>query len=249
MKTQCMIAAIVGWALPLLAGQAQAVEIKVLASTAVKTTLEELGSQYEKATGNKIEFTFAPATVLKTKIDQGAAFDVAILTAPVAEGLAGEGKIATSHTTIAHSGIGVAIHKGAPKLDVSTTEAFKRALLNAKSVGFTAGGASGVYLKTLFEKLGIADELKTKLKLLPGPAGEAAASGEVEIGLTQISEILPYTNAELAGPLPADVQTYTYFSASVSAVTKDAELAKAFIKFLVAPSAIAVIKAKGMEPG
>ena len=249
MKTQCIIAAIVGLALPHLAGQAQAVEIKVLASTAVKTTLEELGPQYEKATGNKIEFTFAPATVLKTKIDQGAAFDVAILTAPVAESLAGEGKIDTSRTTIAHSGIGVAIHKGAPKLDVSTTEAFKRALLNAKSVGFTAGGASGVYLKALFKKLGIADELKTKLKLLQGPAGEAAASGEVEIGLTQISEILPYTNAELAGPLPADVQTYTYFSASVSAVTKDVELAKAFIKFLVAPAAIAVIKAKGMEPG
>src|SRR5476649_463338 len=127
MKTQCIIAAIVGLALPHLAGQAQAVEIKVLASTAVKTALEELGPQYEKATGNKVEFTFAPATVLKTKIDQGAAFDVAILTAPVADGLAGEGKIDTSRTTIAHSGIGIAINKGAPKPDISTTEAFKRA--------------------------------------------------------------------------------------------------------------------------
>jgi molybdate transport system substrate-binding protein len=249
MKTQRVITAIVGLALPLMASQAQAAEIKVLASTAVKTALEELGPQYEKATGNKVDFTFAPATVLKTKIDQGGAFDIAILTAPVADGLAGEGKIDTTRTTIAHSGIGVAIHKGAPKPDISTTEAFKRALLNAKSVGFTAGGASGVYLKILFEKLGIADELKPTLKLLQGPAGEAAASGEVEIGLTQISEILPYANAELAGPLPADVQTYTYFSAATSPATKDADVAKAFIKFLTAPAALAVIKAKGMEPG
>ena len=249
MKTQRIIAAIVGLALPLLVGQTQAAEIKVLASTAVKTTLEELGPQYEKATGNKVDIAYGPATILKTKIDQGTAFDVAILTAPVADGLAGEGKIDTTRTTIAHSGIGVAIHKGAPKLDVSTTEAFKRALLNAKSVGFTAAGASGVYLKTLFEKLGIADELKPKLKLLQGPAGEAAASGEVEIGMTQISEILPYANAELAGPLPADVQTYTYFSAAASTITKEADVAKAFIKFLTAPAALAVIKAKGMEPG
>ena len=249
MKTLREISAIVGLALLFLAGQAQAAEIKVFASTAVKTVLEELGPQFEKATGNKLAFTIAPAAVLKAKIDQGAAFDVAILTVPITDSLARESKIDTTRTTIAHAGIGVGIHKGATKPDISTTEAFKQALLNAKSVGFTAAGASGVYLKTLFEKLGIADELKPKLKLLQGPAGEAAASGEVEIGLTQISEILPYANAELAGPLPPDVQTYTYFSAAVSAASKEADVAKAFIKFLAAPAALAVIKAKGMEPG
>jgi molybdate transport system substrate-binding protein len=249
MKTQGVIAAIVGLALPLLAGQAQTAEIKVLASTAVKTTLEELGPQFEKATGNKVEFDFAPAAILKTKIDQGTAFDVAILTVPVTDSLAGAGKIDTARTTIAHSGIGVAIHKGAPKPDISTTEAFKRTLLDAKSVGFTAAGATGAYLKTLFEKLGIADELKPKLKLLQGAAGEAAANGDVEIGMTQISEILPYANAELVGPLPSEVQSYTYFSAAVSAASREADVAKAFIKFLAAPAALAIIKAKGMEPG
>jgi molybdate transport system substrate-binding protein len=249
MKTQGVIAAIVGLALPLLAGQAQTAEIKVLASTAVKTTLEELGPQFEKATGNKVEFDFAPAAILKTKIDQGTAFDVAILTVPVTDSLAGAGKIDTARTTIAHSGIGVAIHKGAPKPDISTTEAFKRTLLNAKSIGFTAAGATGAYLKTLFEKLGIADELKPKLKLLQGAAGEAAANGDVEIGMTQISEILPYANADLVGPLPSEVQSYTYFSAAVSAASREADVAKAFIKFLAAPAALAVIKAKGMEPG
>jgi molybdate transport system substrate-binding protein len=249
MKTQRVIAAIVGLALPLLAGQAQAAEIKVLASTAVKTVLEELGPQFEKATGNKVAFAFAPAAVLKKQIDQGAIFDIAILTRPLTDGLAGEGKIDMTRTTIAHAGIGVAIHKGAPKPDIGTTVAFKRALLSAKSVGFTAAGASGVYLKTLFEKLGIADELKPKLKLLQGGAGEAAANGEVEIGMTQISEILPYANAELVGPLPSDIQSYTYFTAGVSVASKEADAAKAFIKFLAAPAALTVIKAKGMEPG
>jgi molybdate transport system substrate-binding protein len=249
MKTQRVMAAIVGLALSHLAGQAQAAEIKVLASTAVKTTLEELGPQFEKATGNKVDFDFAPFATLKAKIDKGAAFDVAVLTAPVNDGLAGEGKIDTARITIAHSGIGVAIKKGAPKPDISTTEAFKRTLLNAKSVGFTAAGATGAYLKTLFEKLGIADELKPKIKLLQGAAGEAAGSGEVEIGMTQISEILPYANAELAGPLPSDVQSYTYFSAAVSAASKEADVARAFIKSLTAPAALVVIKAKGMEPG
>src|SRR5262249_12450521 len=157
-------------------------------STALKTVLEEVGPQFEKATGNSVAFTFGPAAVLKTNIDQGTAFDVAILTVPLTNGLADEGKIDTTRTTIAHSGIGVAIHKGTPKPDISTTEAFKRALLNANSVGFTAAGASGVYLKSLFEKLGIADDLKSKLKLLQSGAGQAAANGEVEIGLTQISE-------------------------------------------------------------
>src|ERR1700732_2875324 len=112
MKTRHVIVAIAGLALPFLSGQAQAAEIKVLASTAVKTTLEELGAQFEKATGNKVDLEFAPAAILKVKIDQGAVFDVAILTAPITDGLAGEGKIDATRTAIAHSGIGVAIHKG-----------------------------------------------------------------------------------------------------------------------------------------
>ena len=253
MKIQGVMAAIVGLALPLLAGQimagqAQAAEIKVLASTAVKTSLEALSPQFEKATGNKVDLTFAPAAVLKEKIDQGTAFDVAVLTTPIIDALAGAGKIDTARTAIAHSGIGVAIRKGAPKPDIGTKDAFKQALLNAKSVGFTASGATGAYLKTLFEKLGIAEELKPKLKLLPGASGEAVANGEVEIGMTQISEILPYAGAELAGPLPPDIQSYTYFSAAAAA-GKDADAAKAFIKFLAGPDALSVIKAKGMEPG
>ena len=246
MKIRYGIAAIAGLA---LAGQVQAAEIKVLASTAVKTTLEELGPQFEKATGNKVSVTFSPASVLKEKIDQGTAFDVTILTTPIIDSLASSGKVDTPRTAVAHSGIGIAIKKGAAKPDVSTSEAFKQSLLKANSVGYTAGGATGAYLKTLFDKLGIAEALKSKLKLLQGGVGEAVTSGEIEIGMTQISEILPHPGAELVGPLPSDIQSYTHFSASVSTASKETDAAKAFVKFLAGPPALAVIKAKGMEPG
>jgi molybdate transport system substrate-binding protein len=249
MNTKHAIAAFAGLTFSLLAAQVHAAEIRVLASTAVKTVLEELEPQFEKATGDKAIFTIAPAAVLKTQIDQGAVFDVAILTAPLTQRLVSERKVDTTVTSVAHAGIGIAIRKGGQKPDISTAAAFKRTLLNAKSIGFTAGGASGVYLKTLFEKLGVADELKPTLKLLQGGAGEAAANGEVEIGLTQISEILPYANAELVGPLPAEIQSFTYFSAGIAASAKEAASAKAFVKFLTTPEALAVIKAKGMEPG
>jgi molybdate transport system substrate-binding protein len=249
MKAKNAMAAVVGLALPFVAAGAEAAEIKVLASTAVKTTLEELGPQFEKATGNKIDFTFAPASVLKDKIEQGTAVDVAILTTPIIDGLGKAGKLDAARTAIAHSGIGVAIRKGAAKPDIATTDAFKQALLSAHSVGYTAGGATGTYLKTVFEKLGMTEELKPKLKLLQGGVGEAVTSGEVEIGMTQISEILPYPATELAGPLPADIQSYTYFSAAVSSTSKEADAAKALIKFLAGPDALPVIKAKGLEPG
>ena len=249
MRIQRVMASLVGSALALLAGAAQAAEIKVLASTAVKTTLQELGPQFEKATGNKVDITFGPGSTLNGQIEQGTAFDVAILGASVTEKLAGAGKVAGAPVTIAHSGIGVAIRKGAPKPDISTSEAFKQALLNAKSIGLTEAGASRTYVMSVFEKLGIAEQMKPKVKLLQGAAAEAAGSGEVEIGMTQISEILPHASAELAGPLPPDLQTYTYFSAGVSAASKEADVAKAFIKFIATPAALAVIKAKGMEPG
>ena len=249
MRFHHVIVAVAGLALPLLAGPAQAAEIKVLASTAVKTTLETIAPQFTKATGNKIDLTFAPASALRDKIEQGTAFDVAVLTTPIVDGLAGSGKVEKAHTAIAHSGIGVAIRKGAAKPDISTKDAFKQTLLNAKSIGFTAGGATGAYLNVLFNRLDIAEQLQPKLKLLQGGVGDAVTLGQVEIGMTQISEILPYPGAELAGPLPLDIQSFTYFSAAVSAASKEADVAKAFIMFLQGPEALAVLKAKGMEPG
>src|SRR5262249_40446219 len=145
---------------------------------------------------------------------------------------------------LARSGAGVAIKKGAPKPDISTVDAFKKTLLDAKSVAYVEQGATGLYLKGLFEKLGIADQVKAKTKFVKS-AAEAVANGEAEIGFTQVSEILPYPGAEVAGPLPAEIQTYTSFAIGLA---KDAKAGEALAKFMTAPEAAAVLKAKGLEP-
>jgi molybdate transport system substrate-binding protein len=234
------------------AGAADAAEIKVLVSNALKSTMEELAPQFEKATENKLVMTFGAAAELKTSIEKGAAVDVAILTTAATDDLVKEGKLsAAGRADIARAGAGVAARKGAPKPDISTTEAFKHALLDAKSIAYVEAGATAPYIKSLFERLGIADQVKPKLKPQPtsNPAAKAVANGEAELGITQISEILPYAGAELVGPIPAEIQLYTVFPAAVAADTKAPDAAKALIKFLTAPAAIAVLKAKGLSPG
>ena len=133
-------------------------------------------------------------------------------------------------------------------MDIGTSAAFKRTLLGAKSIGMNRQGASAATFNALFEKLGIAAEVRPKVKLLDGAAGEAVAKGEVELGLTQISELLPYAEDQAAA-LPAEIQTYTTFSAGIAAASKESDAAKSLIRFLTAPGAVPVIRAKGMEPG
>jgi molybdate transport system substrate-binding protein len=234
------------------AGAANAAEVKVIASNAVKTVIEELGPQFEKASEHKLNIVFGVGAQLQVNIEKGEAFDLAILAASSIDALIKQGKLAAAtRADIARSSVGFAVKKGAPKPDISTTEAFKRALLEAKSIGYVEQGASGIYLKGLFERMGLAEQLKPKIKLLPGsnPAANAAANGEVEIGMTQISEILPYAGAELVGPLPADIQLYTVFAAAVGTGAKEAAAANALLKFLTAPAAVPVLKAKGLSPG
>ncbi len=187
-----------------------------------------------------------------TAIEKGAAVDVAILTAEVTDDLVKEGKLtAAGRTDIARSGAGVAARKGAPKPDISTTDGFKHALLDAKSIAYVAAGATAPYILSLFERLGIADQVKSKLRPQPtsNPAAKAVANGEAELGITQISEILPYPGAELVGPIPADIQLYTVYPAAIAGDTKAPDAAKALIKFLTAPAAVAVLKSKGLSPG
>jgi molybdate transport system substrate-binding protein len=162
-----------------------------------------------------------------------------------------EGKApATSRVNLANSGAGVAIKKGAPKPDLSSAETFKRALLSAKSIAYVGTGATGANMRKLFEQLGIAEEMKAKTKLLSGvSAADAVAHGDAELGFTQISEILSVAGAELAGPLPPELQVYTGFPAAVSATSREPQVAKALLDFLRTPAAAAVIRAKGMEPG
>jgi len=231
---------------------AHCAEIKVFASNALKTTLQELGPQFEKTSEHKLSFNFNAAAMLKSEIEKGAAFDVAILGAPAADDLIKQGKlVAATRTEIARSLAGVAVKKGAPKPDISTTEAFKRALLDAKSICYVEQGGTGIYLKDLLERLGIAEQLKAKTKLLPpsNPAAHSVANGEAEIGITQISEILPYAGAELVGPLPAEIGLETPYPAAVAADARQPEAARALLKFLTTPAAATVLRGKGLEPG
>jgi molybdate transport system substrate-binding protein len=248
------IAALIGLALPLLGAQvfgaqAQAADIKVLGSTALKAVLEELGPQFEKATENKLILTIAASAALKSQIDQGAAFDVTVLTPTLIDSLAAAGKIdPATRTVIARSGLGISVRAGT-KPDVGTADALKHTLLNAKSIGFNGQGASRAGIEAIFAKLGIADDLKPKIVLLPTSAAEGVAKGEVELALSPISEIVAVSGAALAGPVPAELQSYLVLVAAVSADSKNADAAKSLIKFLTAPAALPVIKAKGMEPG
>jgi molybdate transport system substrate-binding protein len=231
---------------------ADAAEIKLLVSNALKSTMEELTPQFEKASGHKLSLTFGAAAEIKTSIEKGAAVDVAILTAAVTDDLVKEGKLsAAGRADIARSGAGVAARKGAPKPDISTTAGFKQALLDAKSIAFVGAGATAPYIKSLFDRLGIAAQVEPKLKVQPtsNPAAKAVANGEAELGITQISEILPYAGAELVGPLPPELQLYTVYPAALAADTKEPDAAKALIKFLALPATIAVLKAKGLSPG
>jgi molybdate transport system substrate-binding protein len=245
-----MRAATTGFALMLAFGiSASAAEIKVLSSNALKSAIEEIAPQFEKTSGHKLMMVWGAAVPLRAQIEKGEVFDATILTVPGIDALIAQAKLdSATRTPLVRSSVGVAVRKGAPKPDISTTEAFKTALRNAKSITYVEQGASGIYLKELFVRLGIADEIKSKVKPAPTAAAEFVASGEAEIGMTQISEILPFAGAELVGPLPADIQLYTSFAGANSTATKQPEAGKAFFKFLVAPDTAKILKAKGLEP-
>jgi len=251
-KRHFIAATAIGFALLLAAGvSAGAAEIKVMASNAMKTVMEQLAPAFEKSSEHKVVVQWGAAAPLKVQIEKGAAFDVTILTAEGIDDLIKQGKLAAgTRAVLATSGAGVAVRKGAPKPDISTVEAFKRALINAKSVAYVEQGGTGIYLKGLLPKLGLAEALKNKLVILPpeNPAAHAVANGEAEIGMTQISEILPYAGADLVGPLPAEIQLITSFAAAVGTGAKQAAAAQALLAFLKAPTSAGVFKAKGLDP-
>jgi molybdate transport system substrate-binding protein len=253
MNIQATKAAAIGLALVLAPAAAGAADIKILSTNALKTVVEELGPQFEKTTEHKLVVKFDAGANLMTQIGNGEPFDLVILANTAVDDLIKQGKlVSTTRADLARAGIGVAVRKGAPKPDISTTEAFKRTLLDAQSIAYVEQGGTGIYFKELLPRLGIADQLKAKTKLLPAsnPAARAIANGEAEIGMTQISEILPYAGAELVGPLPPEIQLYSILTVAVGANAKEPEAAKALVKFLTSPAAAPVIKAKGLDqPG
>ena len=196
----------------------------MLTAGAFKQVVVALVPAYEKQTGNTVVIDNDTAGGLKTKIDGGVAFDVAIITPAVLKELTASGKIAAGSTTnVASVGVGVVVKEGAAKPDISTVEAFKGALLAAKSVAYidpASGGSSGIYIDKLLERLGIADQVRPKAKLKKGGhVADLIVSGEAELGLHQISEILPVKGAALVGPLPKEVQNTTTYAAGLSAST------------------------------
>jgi len=231
---------------------ATAGEIKVISSVGMKAVLEALRPQFERTTGHTLAITFGTSVPLKRQIDTGETFDVVVLTPSIVEDLEKEGKVAPAmKADIAKSGLGVAIRKGSPKPDISTPEALKRTLVNAKSIVYSKEGASGAYMAHLIERLGLVEEMKPKtvLETRAGHPPVAVVEGKAELGFALISEILPIAEAEFAGALPAELQDYVVFTAGIAPNAKDAEAAKAFINFFRTAAVLPVLKTKGMEPG
>src|SRR5262249_23345428 len=232
---------------------ARAAEIKALTAGAFKQVLLALLPDFERQTGHKVVVENDTVGGLAKRIDGGAAFDVAVLTPAAVNELSGKGKlVAGSRTDLARVGVGVVVKEGAGKPDIGSVEAFKRGLLAAKAGAQSdpaAGGSSGIYVAGLLDKLGIAAEVKPKAKLIHGGAvAEHIANGEAELGIHQISEILPVKGVTLVGPLPAEVQNYTVYAAALGAQAKESDAAKALLKALTGPAAAEVLKSKGMEP-
>lgn len=225
-------------------------DIKILSTHAVQEVLRELGPLFERASGFSLAIDYDPANALKHRIEDGTAFDVVIATRPVVEALARQGKVhREACTDIGRSGLGIAVRQGTAKPDITTVDAFKRALLAARSLVRSKEGTSGLYFETLLDRLGIADAVHDKIVLGPsGRIAELVARGEAEIAVQQIPELLPVKDIQYVGPLPAELQLYTIFAASVGSAAKDRAAAKAFVDALAAPSAAALFSAKGLEP-
>ncbi|HEY7679958.1 MAG TPA: substrate-binding domain-containing protein [Terriglobia bacterium] len=239
----------------LFAGSAIGGEVNVLVSGGFTAPYEEVVPEYERATQTKVVTAYgasmggAPDSI-PMRLERGEPADVVIMASTALDELIKQGKVvAGSRVDLVRSSIGMAVRSGAPKPDISSVEALKRTLLQAKSIAYSAS-ASGVYLSTeLFPQLGIADQIKAKSqRIVSERVGTVVARGDAEIGFQQISELLPIEGIDYVGPLPPEVQRVTVFSAGVAVGSKDPAAARALIKFLASPATIPAITKSGLEP-
>jgi molybdate transport system substrate-binding protein len=232
----------------LFEGGGHAAEIKVLSGNGGRAAVSELAARFERASGHKVMLRFEVNAALKRKIEAGEPFDVAILNPPVLDELIRQGRIASgTRADIGSAGLGVAVRAGAARPDIGSADAFKRALLDAKSVAFPGEGASGIYFTKLLERLGIAEPMKRKLKPMPAEdTVEVVARGEADMVVVIASRIVDVPGVDLVGPLPAELQTTIGIAAGVSAGAREPAAAKALIEFFTAPAALSVIRAKGL---
>jgi molybdate transport system substrate-binding protein len=251
MKTLLLAAAgsMLGLAL-VLPPMAEAAELKALAGGSMTGPLNELGPQFERASGHKLTIHF-DSTPNLIKQATSTPFDLGVVPVDVFKDAAAKARFASGPTTdIARVGYGVAVRAGAPKPDVSTPDALKQTLLKAQSIAFLPASAAGAYVSSVFDRLGIGEAMKAKTKpqTTTGQIAQAVANGEAELGVFLVN-VLMAPGVELAGSFPAELQQELVFTAAVAADSREAEAAKAFIAFLKTPAAVAVIKAKGMTPG
>ncbi|MFZ1195643.1 MAG: molybdate ABC transporter substrate-binding protein [Pseudolabrys sp.] len=236
------------------AGLVKAAEVKVFSTIGVQAALEELAPKFEQATGSKLNITWATAAILVKRVQAGETADLMVLTKQSLDALTKDNKAtAGADAVFASSGMAVVVKKGAPKPDISTPDAFKQALINAKTIAYSdpaAGGASGVYFAKLLERMGIADQMKAKTRH-PPPSGNSAnlvVAGEADLAIQQEPEVMSVAGIDMVGPLPADVNNITAYAAGIGAGSQQADAATALIRFLHSPEAQAVFKAKGLKP-
>jgi molybdate transport system substrate-binding protein len=216
----------------------------------MRGVLNELLPQYERATGNKVRVSYDPAKIMRQRIDAGETADVGILGRAMLDELAAQGRIvAESRRTLARCGVGVGVLAGKPKPDVSTLDAFKRALLDAKSVAFTVSGASGIHLSGIIEKLGIADAIHAKAVRQPGGlVGELLVSGKADLAIQQIPELMAVPGVEVVGPLPQEIQATSVSGVGIFMSSQQRQAAQALLDLIASPESARVFKAKGHEP-
>jgi molybdate transport system substrate-binding protein len=236
-----------------LAGSAHAAEVHVMISGGLSAAYSALVPEFEKATGNKVITAYGPSmgttvNAIPVRLERGEPADVLILVGYALDDLVKQGK-AVSRVDLVNSKIGVAVKAGNPRPDISSADAIKRALLSAKTVAYS-DSASGVYISTeMFDKLGIAAEMKDKARKIPAtPVAEIVARGEAELGFQQISELKPIPGIDIVGPLPDALQKVTVFSAGIATGSKEPEAGKALIMFLGSPAARETLISSGLEP-
>ena len=228
-----------------------AAEVRILTTRSVMTILDKVGPEFERTTGHKLAYISDVAINLVRRIEAGEPFDFLVASPSQMDSLIAKGIIvAESRTNLVRSGIGVQVRAGAPKPDISSMDAFKRSLLNAKSIGYLKEGQSGVYLHQVFERIGVADAIRPKV-VRPDKdiVSELVAKGEVELGLVVITQIVTTPGVDLVGPVPNEIQSYITFTAGIGAKAAAPEAARHLLEFLKSPAALPVIKAQGMEPG
>ncbi|WP_375415359.1 molybdate ABC transporter substrate-binding protein [uncultured Bradyrhizobium sp.] len=229
----------------------RAADLRVLAGGSMTGPLNELAPLFERASGHNLTIHFDSTPNLIKLATSGASFDLGVVPVDVFKNAEAKARFAPGPTTdIARVGYGVIVRAGTPKPDISTADALKKMLLDAKSITFLPASAAGAYVSSVFERLGIAEAMKAKMvpQTSTGEIAKAVAQGDAEAGVFLIN-VLMAPGVELAGPLPADLQNDLVFTAAIAGDTKEAEAAKAFIAYLKTPAAVAIIRAKGMEPG